>query len=118
MTETAKGQRPEGGRVLGFPLEGFGLFTSLLLAVAAAFFTFFATTCIAIFSLLAWNLFGHHAVSYADLSGLRDRAGGGAAGLWRAVGKGEAAEALNRLAHLRNCVDRKYIGIPPWYLAN
>jgi len=66
MTETAKGQRPEGGRVLGFPLEGFGLFTSLLLAVAAAFFTFFATTCIAIFSLLAWNLFGHHAVSYAD----------------------------------------------------
>jgi hypothetical protein len=42
------------------------LATSLLLAVAAAFFTFFATTTIAIFALLAWNLMGHHAVSYAD----------------------------------------------------
>jgi hypothetical protein len=66
MTETSKEQRREGGTVLGFPLAGFGLFTSLLLAFAAAFFTFFATTCIAIFSLLAWNLWGHHAVSYAD----------------------------------------------------
>jgi hypothetical protein len=66
MTESAKTERREDGRVLGFPLAGFGLFTSLLLAVAAAFLTFFATTCIAIFSLLAWNLFGHHAVSYAD----------------------------------------------------
>lgn len=56
----------EGGRVLGFPLKGFGLATSLLLAVAAAFFTFFATTTIAIFALLAWNGLGHHAVSYAD----------------------------------------------------
>ena len=52
--------------MLGFPLEGFGLFQSLLLAVAAAFFTFFATTCVAIFALLGWNLIGHHAVSYAD----------------------------------------------------
>ena len=59
------GQR-EGGRVLGFPLKGFGLATSLLLAIAAAFFTFFATTTIAIFALLAWNGLGHHAVSYAD----------------------------------------------------
>jgi hypothetical protein len=66
MTESAKMQRPGGGTVLGFPLAGFGLFTSLLLAFAAAFFTFFATTCIAIFSLLGWNLFGHHAVNYAD----------------------------------------------------
>jgi hypothetical protein len=54
------------GTVLGFPLEGFGLFTSLLLSFAAAFFTFFASTCIAIFSLLGWNLIGHHTVSYAD----------------------------------------------------
>jgi len=66
MTESAKTHRPGGATVLGFPLEGFGLFTSLLLAFAAAFFTFFATTCIAIFSLLAWNLFGHHAVNFAD----------------------------------------------------
>ena len=55
----------EGGRVLGFPLKGFGLFTSLLLTFAAAFFTFFATTTVAIFALLAWNGLGHHAVSYA-----------------------------------------------------
>jgi hypothetical protein len=54
------------GTVLGFPLKGFGLFTSLLLAFAAAFFTFFASTTVAIFSLLAWNLFGHHAVNYAN----------------------------------------------------
>jgi hypothetical protein len=66
MTETTKTERPAGGTVFGFPLQGFGFFTSLLLAFAAAFFTFFATTCIAIFSLLAWNLIGHHAVNYAD----------------------------------------------------
>ncbi len=66
MTESAKSERAGGGTVFGFPLEGFGLFTSLLLALAAAFFTFFATTCVAIFALLAWNLLGHHAVSYAD----------------------------------------------------
>jgi hypothetical protein len=66
MTEFIGTHRAGGGRVLGFPLEGFGLFTSLLLSVASAFFTFFATTCIAIFSLLAWNVFGHHNVSYAD----------------------------------------------------
>ena len=51
--------------MFGFPLKGFGLFTSLLLPFAAAFFTFFASTTIAIFALLAWNVIGHHAVSYA-----------------------------------------------------
>lgn len=54
------------GKVLGFPLEGFSLFQSLLLALASAFFTFFATTCIAIFALLGWNLIGHHSVDFAD----------------------------------------------------
>jgi hypothetical protein len=66
MGETVETNRRRGGTVLGFPLEGFGLFTSLLLTFAAAFFTFFASTCIAIFSLLGWNVFGHHTVSYAD----------------------------------------------------
>ncbi|HEY1902357.1 MAG TPA: hypothetical protein VGG56_08015 [Terracidiphilus sp.] len=66
MTEFAQSRSTAGGKVLGFPLKGFGLFTSLLLSVASAFFTFFASTCIAIFSLLAWNVFGHHAVSYID----------------------------------------------------
>ena len=55
-----------GGKIFGFPLEGFSLFQSLLLAVASAFFTFFTTTCIAIFTLLAWNVFGGHSVNYAD----------------------------------------------------
>jgi uncharacterized membrane protein len=54
------------GTVLGFPLEGFGFFTSLLLSFAAAFFTFFAATCISIFALLAWNLIGGHKVNFAD----------------------------------------------------
>ncbi|MGA3081790.1 MAG: hypothetical protein ABSD44_10460 [Terracidiphilus sp.] len=63
MTQSAQS---EGGKVFGFPLRGFGLFTSLLLALASAFFTFFASTTVAIFALLAWNLMGHHAVSYAD----------------------------------------------------
>jgi len=66
MEQSAKPESVQGGTVLGFPLKGFGLFTSLLLSFAAAFFTFFASTCMAIFALLAWNLFGHHTVSYAD----------------------------------------------------
>jgi hypothetical protein len=66
MTVSAHSEQERGGTVLGFPLRGFGLFTSLLLAFASAFFTFFATTAIAIFSLLGWNLIGHHTVSYAD----------------------------------------------------
>jgi hypothetical protein len=66
MTQTAPTGRPAGGTLFGFPLKGFGLFTSLLLAFAAAFFTFFASTTIAIFALLGWNLGGGHAVNYAD----------------------------------------------------
>jgi len=38
----------------------------LLLAFASAFLTFFATTCISIFALLAWNVVGGHSVSYVD----------------------------------------------------
>src|SRR6202021_1358140 len=66
MTEFVSTHRPGGGRVFGFPLEGLGLFPSLLLFFASAFFTFFASTCIAIFSLLGWNVLGHHSVNYAD----------------------------------------------------
>ncbi len=65
VARVAQSGQSVGGRVFGFPLKGFGLFTSLLLAFAAAFFTFFATTTVAIFALLAWNAFGHHTVSYA-----------------------------------------------------
>jgi hypothetical protein len=70
MTHTAHihsaSDRPGGKSILGFPLAGFSLFQSLLLSVGSAFFTFFATTCIAIFSLLAWNLLGGHSVNYAN----------------------------------------------------
>ena len=66
MIEFVETRRTGSGKVFGFPLEGFGLLTSLLLSLAAAFFTFFASTCIAIFSLLGWNVFGHHTISYAD----------------------------------------------------
>jgi hypothetical protein len=66
MTASAQSEHGRGGTVLGFPLKGFGLFTSLLLAFASAFFTFFATTALSIFALLGWNLIGHHTVNYAD----------------------------------------------------
>lgn len=59
-------QRHSGGSFLGFPLEGFSLFQSLLLSFASAFFAFFLTTMLAIFALLGWNLIGHHSVNYAD----------------------------------------------------
>lgn len=54
-----------GSKVFGFPLEGFSLFQGLLLAAASAFFTFFATTTIAIFALLVWNLAGGHKINFA-----------------------------------------------------
>jgi hypothetical protein len=57
---------PPGRRVLGFPIDGFGLFSSLLLTLATGFFTFFASTFVAIFALLGWNILGGHAVNYAD----------------------------------------------------
>jgi hypothetical protein len=64
MANSVEGGR--GAKVFGFPIEGFSLFQSLLLAFASAFLTFFATTCASIFALLAWNLVGGHSVSYAD----------------------------------------------------
>lgn len=64
MMQTAANRRADG-RVFGFPLQGFSLFQSLLLAVASAFFTFFATTCIAIFALLIWRSFNPDALRYA-----------------------------------------------------
>jgi len=63
---SAHTQRHPGGTFLGFPLEGFSLFQSLLLSFASAFFAFFLSTMLAIFGLLAWNIGGHHTVNYAD----------------------------------------------------
>ncbi len=63
--QSAQSAFPAGKAVLGFPLRGFGLFTSLLLSFASALFTFCLTTMIAIFSLLIWNFGGKHSVDYA-----------------------------------------------------
>jgi hypothetical protein len=54
------------GSFLGFPLEGFGFFTSLMLALSSGFFTFFLVTALSIFGLLVWNQILHHRVNYAD----------------------------------------------------
>lgn len=54
------------GTFLGFPLEGFGFFTSLLLALSSGFFTFFLVTALSIFGLLIWNQILHHRVNYAN----------------------------------------------------
>jgi hypothetical protein len=64
--QSAQSTHHGGKTVLGFPLRGFGLFTSLLLSFASALFAFCLTTMIAIFSLLIWNLGGRHSVDYAD----------------------------------------------------
>jgi hypothetical protein len=66
MIRTTQMEHRGSGTFLGFPLEGFGLFTSLLVAFASAFLTFFLTTFFAIIALLGWNLIGHHTVSFAD----------------------------------------------------
>jgi hypothetical protein len=65
MVDSAQVGRPSR-RFLGFPLEGFGLFTSFLLTLATGFFTFFAATFLAIIGLLFWNGVGNHSVNYAD----------------------------------------------------
>ncbi len=53
------------GKFPGLPAQGFGLFTSLLLAFAAGFLVFFAATTLAIFGLLALNFLSGHKVNYA-----------------------------------------------------
>jgi len=58
--------RGASGSFLGFPLGGFGFFTSLLLALSSGFFTFFLVTALSIFGLLVWNQILHHKVNYAD----------------------------------------------------
>ena len=59
------GGKSDGGKVFGFPLKGFGLFSSVLLSFASAIFTFCLTTMVAIFSLLAWRMAGHTGVDFA-----------------------------------------------------
>ena len=63
--QSSQSALPAGKTVLGFPLRGFGLLTSLLLSFASALITFCLTTMIAIFSLLIWNLGFRHSVDFA-----------------------------------------------------
>jgi len=53
-------------RLLGIPLGDFGFFSTILLALASGFLTFFASCFLAIVALLFWNILGHHHVNYAD----------------------------------------------------
>lgn len=53
-------------RLLGIPLGDFGLFSCVLLAVAAGFFAFFGTCFLAILGLLIWNTAAHQQINYAD----------------------------------------------------
>ena len=64
--DSAIHNRHSGGKIFGFPVEGFGLFQSLLLAFASAFLTFFISTAIAIFALLFWNAGAAHKINFAD----------------------------------------------------
>lgn len=64
--ESVSTSRLAGRRIFGFPLQGFGLFSCMLLSFSSALLTFCVTTMIAIFSLLIWNYGGHHAVDFAD----------------------------------------------------
>ena len=60
-------EKPTGtGTFLGFPLEGFGLLTSLILTVSSGLFAMCVVTGLSIFGLLIWNQLLHHKVNYAD----------------------------------------------------
>ncbi len=58
-------RQPGGGKIFGFPLKGFGLFSSVLLSFASSLFTFCLTTMVAIFVLLARRMTGHAEVDFA-----------------------------------------------------
>ncbi|HEX4036758.1 MAG TPA: hypothetical protein VHX37_01755 [Acidobacteriaceae bacterium] len=53
-------------KLLGLPLGDFGLFSSVLLALASGFLAFFATLFLSIIGVLFWNVLGHNHVNYAD----------------------------------------------------
>ena len=53
-----------GGKVFGIPLGDLGFFTSVLMAFAMGFLSFFLFTFLAIAGLMIYNGMGHH-VDYA-----------------------------------------------------
>jgi hypothetical protein len=56
---------PAEGRFFGIPLGDFGLFTSLLMALAVGFLSFFLFTFLAIVGIMIYNGMGHR-VDYAE----------------------------------------------------
>jgi TRAP-type C4-dicarboxylate transport system permease small subunit len=64
--EMNRGRNPVPTKVLGIPLVGLGLFSSLLMAFAFGFLVFFATCFVAIIGLLFYNSAGHHTTNMAD----------------------------------------------------
>jgi len=71
MSHSLQNSQLKGGTVFGFPLRGFGLFSSLLLSFASALFTFCVVTTLAIFGLLIYRFNGHPtvdmAIAYRDI---------------------------------------------------
>jgi hypothetical protein len=53
------------GKIFGVPLGDFGFFTSLLMAVAVGFLSFFLFTFLAIVGIMIYNGMGHR-VDYAE----------------------------------------------------
>lgn len=60
MSHSVQNTRIPGGTIFGFPLRGFGLFSSLLLSFASSLFTFCVTTMVAIFVMLGMRAAGHN----------------------------------------------------------
>ena len=54
------------GYLFGVPVGDLGWFASLLMGVASGFAAFFASTFLAIVSILLYNTTTHHAVDFAD----------------------------------------------------
>jgi hypothetical protein len=71
MTQYIQNVQTQGGKIFGFPLRGFGLFSSLLLSFASSLFTFCITTMVAIFAVLIYRQNGHPgvdmAIAYRDI---------------------------------------------------
>jgi hypothetical protein len=64
--ETQTGRRTLGtGYLFGAPVGDLGWLASLMMGTAAGFAAFFATTFVAIFSILIYNTVTHRAVDFA-----------------------------------------------------
>ncbi len=61
----AQFENHSGGRIFGFPLKGFGLFSSLLLSFSASILTFCVVTGVAIFVLLGFRMAGNTGLDFA-----------------------------------------------------